>query len=154
MATTDDWAKLETAAQAWGSLRCLLDLRARVEALERRAATEESSATDVDSALLRTGMVTSSHLAIFRESWTVEPAPAPAADRPLWEAMWEAYVGGVHERFPRDAMRPNPPSIAEQAVQQLDDAVMRGDCIATTDAMPALRTALARLIELETLSDD
>ena len=40
MATTDDWAKLETAAQAWGSLRCLLDLRARVEALAQRAAKQ------------------------------------------------------------------------------------------------------------------
>ena len=45
--------------------RCLLDLRARVEALEPRAATEESSAT--------------------------EPAPAPAADRPLWAQMHKAY---------------------------------------------------------------
>lgn len=38
MATTEDWAKLETAAQAWGHSRCILDLRRRVEALEQRAA--------------------------------------------------------------------------------------------------------------------
>ena len=55
MATTEDWAKLETAAQVWGQSRCIIDLRRRVEALEQRAA-----------------------------------APAPAADRPLWEAMSQA----------------------------------------------------------------
>jgi hypothetical protein len=46
-------------------LEYILDLRRRVEALEARAATEQSSAT--------------------------EPAPAPAADRPLWEVMSHAY---------------------------------------------------------------
>jgi len=55
MATTEDWAKLETAAQVWGQSRCIIDLRRRVEALEQRAA-----------------------------------APAPAADRPLWEVMYDA----------------------------------------------------------------
>lgn len=43
----------------------ILDLRARVEALEQRAATEESSA--------------------------IEPAPAPAADGPLWQVMRDAH---------------------------------------------------------------
>ena len=54
----------------------------------------------------------------------------------------------------RSAFRPKPPSIAVQALQKLEDAVMRGDCITTTDAMPTLRKALARLFELEALSDD
>jgi hypothetical protein len=71
-------------------LEYILDLRRRVEALEARAAAEESSATDVDSALLRTGMVTARHLATIKESLRVEPAPAPAADRPLWEVMSHA----------------------------------------------------------------
>ena len=50
--------------------------------------------------------------------------------------------------------QPKPPSLAEQATAELDDAVMRGDCITTTDAMPLLRAALKRLAELEALPDD
>ncbi len=49
----------------------------------------------------------------------------------------------------RAARRPKPPSLAEQAAHHLDEAVMRGDCITTTDAMPYLRQALQRLAELE-----
>jgi hypothetical protein len=49
----------------------------------------------------------------------------------------------------RAARRPKPPSQAEQAIAELDEAVMRGDCITTTDAMPSLRAALKRLAELE-----
>jgi len=52
------------------------------------------------------------------------------------------------------ARRPNPPTLAEQATADLDDAVMRGDCISTTDAMPLLRASLARLAELEALLND
>jgi hypothetical protein len=33
-------------------------------------------------------------------------------------------------------------------------AVMRGDCITSTGAMPLLRAALKRLAELEALPDD
>jgi hypothetical protein len=54
----------------------------------------------------------------------------------------------------RSDRRPNPPTLAEQATANLDDAVMRGDCITTTDAMPSLRSALARLAELEALHND
>jgi hypothetical protein len=54
----------------------------------------------------------------------------------------------------RAARRPKPPSLAEQATAELDDAVMRGDCITTTDAMPLLRAALKRLAELEALPND
>jgi|694.fasta_scaffold15845_2 hypothetical protein len=49
----------------------------------------------------------------------------------------------------RAARRPKPPTLAEQAKAELDDAVMRGDCITTTDAMPYLRRAIQRLAELE-----
>jgi hypothetical protein len=53
--------------------------------------------------------------------------------------------------FLRDARRPKPTTLAEQATAELDEAVMRGDCITTTDAMPLLRAALNRLAELEAL---
>jgi hypothetical protein len=56
--------------------------------------------------------------------------------------------GGTAELL-RAARRPKPPTLAEQAKAELDDAVMRGDCITTTDAMPSLRAALNRLAELE-----
>jgi hypothetical protein len=49
----------------------------------------------------------------------------------------------------RAARRPKQLSLAQQATADLDDAVMRGDCITTTDAMPSLRAALKRLSELE-----
>ena len=49
----------------------------------------------------------------------------------------------------RAAMATKPPSLAEQTTQHLDKAVMRGDCITSTDAMPYLRQALQRLAELE-----
>ena len=45
--------------------------------------------------------------------------------------------------------RPKPQSLAKTATYELDEAVMRGDCITTTDAMPHLRAALKRLAELE-----
>ena len=45
--------------------------------------------------------------------------------------------------------RPKPLTLAEQATAKLDDAVMRGDCITTTDAMPLLRAVIKRLAELE-----
>ncbi len=47
------------------------------------------------------------------------------------------------------ARRPKPPSLAEQATAELDTAVIRGDCITTSDAIPSLRAALKRLQELE-----
>ena len=59
----------------------------------------------------------------------------------------------VAESVARRARRPKPPSLADQATAELDDAVMRGDCITTTDAMPLLRAALKRLAELEALPD-
>jgi hypothetical protein len=53
----------------------------------------------------------------------------------------------------RNARRPKPLTLAEQVTAKLDDAVMRGDCITTTDAMPLLRAAIKRLAELETPHD-
>ena len=45
----------------------------------------------------------------------------------------------------RVARRPKPPSLKEQALAALDDAVMRGDCITISDALPTLRRALEEL---------
>jgi hypothetical protein len=42
----------------------------------------------------------------------------------------------------RAARRPKPPSLKEQALAELDAAVLRGDCIATSAATPLLRRAL------------
>jgi hypothetical protein len=52
----------------------------------------------------------------------------------------------VH-RFLRAARRPKPPSLKEQALAALDDAIMRGDCITTSDALPTIRRALEALPE-------
>ena len=41
--------------------------------------------------------------------------------------------------------RPKPPSLKEQALAALDDAVMRGDCITISAALPTLRRALEQL---------
>ena len=67
MATTEDWATMETFADdpiATGT-RCIIDLRRRVEALEQRAAAPAPAPA---------------------------PEPAPAADRPLWEVMKDAHL--------------------------------------------------------------
>jgi hypothetical protein len=40
---------------------------------------------------------------------------------------------------------PKPPSLKEQALAALDDAVMRGDCITISDALPTIRRALEQL---------
>ena len=56
-------------------------------------------------------------------------------------------ISGAEEL--RAARRPKPPSLAEQATAELDIAVIRGDCITTSDAIPSLRAALKRLQELE-----
>ncbi len=45
----------------------------------------------------------------------------------------------------RKHRRPKPPSLKEQALAALDDAVMRGDCITISDALPTIRRALEQL---------
>ena len=45
----------------------------------------------------------------------------------------------------RTSRRPKPPSLKEQALAALDDAVMRGDCITISDALPTIRRALEQL---------
>jgi hypothetical protein len=69
------------------------------------------------------------------------------------ELRWRGAASEMIE-YLRKMRRPKPLTLAEQATADLDDAVMRGDCITTTDAMPVLRAALARLAELEALPND
>jgi hypothetical protein len=85
----------------------------------------------------------------------IERERQEAADQEL-EACIEViadhgwFANPVHRMAElRAARRPKPPSLAETATYELDEAVMRGDCITTTDAMPHLRAALKRLAELE-----
>jgi hypothetical protein len=48
----------------------------------------------------------------------------------------------------RAARRPEPPkSLKEQALAALDDAIMRGDCITISDALPTIRRAIEALPE-------
>jgi len=45
----------------------------------------------------------------------------------------------------RAARRPKRLSLKEQAIAELDDAVMRGDCITVSEALPTIRRALEQL---------
>ena len=47
----------------------------------------------------------------------------------------------------RAARRSKPPSLKKQALKELDDAVMRGDCITVSEALPTIRRALEQLPE-------
>ena len=49
---------------------------------------------------------------------------------------------GLDETDLRFARRPKPPSLKEQALEALDDAVIRGDCITTSSAVDTIRRAL------------
>lgn len=48
----------------------------------------------------------------------------------------------------RAICRPKPPTLKEEAIEALDAAVSRGDCITQSPALPTIRQAL------EALSDD
>jgi hypothetical protein len=47
----------------------------------------------------------------------------------------------------RDGRRPKPPSLKEQAIAELDEAVIRGDCLSTSSAVHTIRRALEALPE-------
>ena len=72
------------------------------------------------------------------------------ADREL-EACCEWLTSQGLAHFPMQGMlearRPKPPTLKEQAMAALDDAVMRGDCITISDALPKIRRALEALPE-------
>ncbi len=52
---------------------------------------------------------------------------------------------GIKSRELRATRRPKPPSLKEEALAALDDAIMRGDCITISDALPTIRRALEQL---------
>ena len=58
-------------------------------------------------------------------------------------AAWEPE--DVTEFYNYRRPRPKPPSLKEQALAALDDAIMRGDCITISDALPTIRRALEKL---------
>ena len=56
---------------------------------------------------------------------------------------WLNFYSAVSEASDlRIARRPKPPSNKELALAALDDAILRGDCITTSDALPIIRRAL------------
>jgi hypothetical protein len=59
-------------------------------------------------------------------------------------AAWAAWEPEDIQEM-RDLRRPKPPSLKKLALAALDDAVMRGDCITTSDALPKIRRALESL---------
>ena len=88
----------------------------------------------------------------FYESYIAEQAARWGADQELeacinyfleYDSSWgenSELITGLHA-----ARRPRPPSLKEQALAALDDAVMRGDCITISDALPTIRRALEQL---------
>jgi hypothetical protein len=70
-----------------------------------------------------------------------------SADHELEECCEELNSRGYPQIVGRirAARRPKLLSLKEQALAELDDAVMRGDCITISDALPTLRRALEAL---------
>jgi hypothetical protein len=94
----------------------------------------------------------------WEEQWAYEHEPTDVVLRRVFQAgadqELEACCEWLAERSPgaalaatelRAARRPNPPSLKEQAIAELDDAVMRGDCITVSEALPTIRRALEQL---------
>ena len=84
-------------------------------------------------------------------SLAFEAAYRAGADQEL-EACCEWFVRDWNDIETADTLRAarrpaSPPSLKEEALAALDDAVMRGDCITTSDALPAVRRALESLPE-------
>ena len=84
------------------------------------------------------------------ESWAYElfiadQAAQWGADQELEACCALIDDWGLDEADLRAARRPKPLSLKEQALTALDDAVMRGDCITISDALPTLRRALEAL---------
>ena len=80
----------------------------------------------------------SKHIATQAARW--------GADQELEACCSQLGYWGVHgiDKL-HTARRPKPPSLKEQAMAALDDAVMRGDCITISDALPKIRRALEAL---------
>jgi hypothetical protein len=80
---------------------------------------------------------------------TVTKLAQQIADQELGEcAEWVGRMFHGHKTWSdelRAARRPKPPTLKERALAELDDAVMRGDCITVSDALPTIRAALEAL---------
>jgi hypothetical protein len=83
----------------------------------------------------------SSHIATQAARWGANQELDACCDYLTRRASWEPE--DVQEM--RDILHPKPLSLKEQALAALDDAVMRGDCITTSDALPTIRRALKQL---------
>ena len=72
--------------------------------------------------------------------WDTAPCwPSPSQRHDLLD------IADAMDRARAALAQPKPPSLKEQALAALDDAIMRGDCITTSDARPTLRRALEAL---------
>ena len=80
-------------------------------------------------------------LAALAARWGANQELDACCDYLTRRASWEPE--DVQEM--RDILHPKPLSLKEQALAALDDAVMRGDCITTSDALPTIRRALEQL---------
>jgi hypothetical protein len=81
------------------------------------------------------------------EEFMAKQAAQWGADQELeacceWLSKYRAKLVAADLRYVR---RPKPPTLKEQALAALDDAIMRGDCITISDALPTLRRALEAL---------
>ena len=63
-----------------------------------------------------------------------------------------AEIASIHAIYGKDKAdwlrsmrRPKPPSLKEQAIAELDEAVIRGDCLSTSSAVHTIRRALEAL---------
>ena len=83
----------------------------------------------------------SKHIGFQAARWGANQELEACCDYLTRCASWEPE--DVQEM--RDILHPKPLSLKEQALAALDDAVMRGDCITTSDALPAIRRALEQL---------
>jgi hypothetical protein len=71
----------------------------------------------------------------------VELDQAEPGDYADWRQSWNAAIARARAAL----AQPKPPSLKEQAIAELDDAVMRGDCITVSEALPTIRRALEAL---------
>ena len=84
---------------------------------------------------------------IRANQWIANQSAQWGADQELEACCEVMRVNGdyVSDGVLRAIRRPKPPSLKEQALAALDDAVMRGDCMTISDALPTIRRALEAL---------
>ena len=81
-----------------------------------------------------------------RDLYIADQAARWGADQELSECCkWLPKLPPWSADDLRKHRRPKPPSLKELALATLDDAILRGDCITISDALPILRRALEQL---------